>query len=204
MTDHRHSNIVTGIQNLIEFSKSEASLFRRPSLTNNQVFVIHGRNESARIGLFQFLRSLGLKPLEWAQAVAATGKGSPYIGEVLDAAFGQARAVVVLMTPDDVAYLRDEYASGDADPERKPMGQARPNVLFEAGMAMGRDPEHTVLVELGDLRPFSDIGGRHVVRLDGTPERRKALAERLRTAGCPVDTSGTDWMKDGDLTPPYR
>jgi predicted nucleotide-binding protein len=50
-----------------------------------KVFVIHGRNEPARRGLFDFLRALGLEPIEWSQAIAMTGQGSPYIGDVLDA-----------------------------------------------------------------------------------------------------------------------
>jgi len=37
------------------------------------VFVIHGRNEAARKSMFEFLRAIGLKPLEWSQALAATG-----------------------------------------------------------------------------------------------------------------------------------
>ena len=52
-----------------------------------KVFVVHGRNESARVAMFAFLRSLGLQPIEWSQAVAATGEASPYIGTVLDSAF---------------------------------------------------------------------------------------------------------------------
>lgn len=167
-----------------------------------KVFVVHGRNEPARDAMFSFLRSIGLQPIEWDQAIAATGQGSPFIGHVLDVAFDQGQAVVVLLTPDDIAYLRDEYAHGDSDPETSPAGQARPNVLFEAGMAMGRHPDRTILVELGSLRPFSDVAGRHAVRLSNTPEARKSLAERLRTAGCEVDTSGSSWFKEGDFTPP--
>lgn len=154
--------------------------------------------------MFMFLRSIGLRPIEWDQAVALTGKGSPYIGEVLDVAFAEGQAVVVLMTPDDVAYLRTEYAHGDEDPETKPLGQARPNVLFEAGMALGRNADRTILVELGEIRPFSDVGGRHAVRLTSSPESRKSLAQRLSTAGCPVDLTGSDWLSAGDFTPPSR
>lgn len=166
------------------------------------VFVVHGRNDDARRAMFEFLRSIDLKPIEWERAVELTGKASPYIGEVLDVAFGHARAVVVLMTPDEVAYLQPRYGRGDADPETQPAAQARPNVLFEAGIALGRNPDRTVLVELGDVRPFSDVAGRHVVRLSNDPSRRQDLANRLRTAGCPVDTVGTDWHSAGDFTPP--
>ena len=167
-----------------------------------RVFVVHGRNEAARAAMFSFLRSIGLQPIEWSHAVAATGEASPYIGTVLDSAFDAAQAVVVLMTPDEIAYLRDEYSSEESDPEREPGAQARPNVLFEAGMAMGRDPKRTVLVELGATRPFSDVAGRHILRMADEPERRKDLAQRLDSAGCRIDTAGNDWLRSGEFTVP--
>ncbi len=117
-------------------------------------------------------------------------------------ALGAGQAIVVLLTPDDVAYLRSEYATGEHDPDTTPLGQARPNVLFEAGMAMGRDPKRTVLVELGRLRPFSDIAGRLALRMDNTLQRRMDLAQRLRRAGCSVKTAGQDWLTAGDFAVP--
>lgn len=166
------------------------------------VFVVHGRNNAARDAMFTFLRALDLKPIEWNRAVELTGNGSPYIGQVLDAAFDHAQAVVVLMTPDEVAYLQPRYGNGDNDPDTQAAPQARPNVLFEAGMALGRDPSRTVLVELGAVRPFSDVAGRHAIRLSNDPGTRRALAKRLETAGCPVDTTGNDWLTIGDFTAP--
>ncbi len=140
--------------------------------------------------MFGFLRAIGLWPVEWSEAVAMTGEGSPYVGQVLDAALRRAQAIVVLFTPDETAYLRADYASDVDDPDIRPLGQARPNVLFEAGMAMGRSPERTVLVELGRLRPFSDIAGRHVLKMDNEPQSRMQLAQRLQAAGCDVNTAG--------------
>lgn len=167
-----------------------------------RVFVVHGRNSKASRSMFAFLRSLGLKPFEWDQAVALTGEGSPYLGRILDVAFEHAQAVVVLMTPDDVVHLHPDHASGDADPEVRPGGQARPNVLFEAGMAMGRTERRTILVELGEVRTPTDIQGRHVIRLNNSAEMRSALARRLVNADCAVDQSGSDWLREGDFTPP--
>ncbi len=167
------------------------------------VFVVHGRNLDARNSLFRFLRSIGLRPLEWSQAIMETGKASPFVGEILDAAFTRAQAVVVLMTPDDVAQLQEQFRSpNDLPYESQLTGQARPNVLFEAGMAMGRNPDRTIIVELGIVRPFSDIAGRHTVRLSNDPAARQELAQRLGTAGCPVDLTGKDWHKEGDFSLP--
>src|SRR4029078_1296077 len=80
-----------------------------------KVFIVHGRNNAARDALFTFLRSIGLHPLEWSEIVRATGKGSPYIGEVLEKGFSIAQAVVVLMTPDDEARLREPFR-GPSEP----------------------------------------------------------------------------------------
>ena len=162
------------------------------------VMVVYGRDGDARRALFDFLRALRLDPQEWGKLVADTGKAAPYVGEVLEKAFEEAAAVVVLFTPDDEARLREELRGDDeSEYEVELTGQARPNVLFEAGMALGLHPDRTLLVELGSLRPFSDIYGRNVVRLDGTEGPLRDIARRLETAGCDVDTSGGDWAHPG-------
>jgi predicted nucleotide-binding protein len=165
-----------------------------------KVFVIHGRDLRLRDGMFAFLRSISLDPIEWIEAVTLTGKSAPYIGEILDAAFSNAQAVVVMLTGDDQARLRTELR-GASEPahETELTPQARPNVLFEAGMAMAYNPDRTVLVEFGHLRPFSDVAGRHSVKMDGSTEKRQDLAVRLQKAGCAVKLTGTDWHKAGDL-----
>ena len=172
----------------------------RPARDAREVFVVHGRNDTAREAMFAFLRSIDLIPLEWNVAREDTGKPSPYIGEILQAAFSRAHAVVVLLTPDDEARLKPQFRA-DADPpyETQLTGQARPNVLFEAGMAMGGQPDRVVLVELGNLRPFTDIAGLHIVRMDNSSQRRQELAQKLRTAGCPINLNGESWHTAGDF-----
>jgi hypothetical protein len=46
------------------------------------------------------------------------------------------------------------------------------------------------------------VAGRHAVRLSNSVPSRQALAQRLRTAGCDVDLTGTDWHTVGDFTAP--
>jgi predicted nucleotide-binding protein len=168
--------------------------------SRSRVFVIHGRDEEMRRALFDFLRAIDLKPIEWSEAVALTGKPSPFVGEILDAAMLHAQAIIVLFTGDDQARLKDEFLSGN-DPvyERETTPQSRPNVIFEAGLALGRYPERTILVQIGNLRPFSDIAGRHFIRLRNTSKSRQELALRLQLAGCEVDLSGTDWHDAGSF-----
>jgi hypothetical protein len=156
-----------------------------------KVFVIHGRNEDARRAMFAFLRCIGLEPLEWGQAVAEAKSPTPYIGDVLDRGMGEAQAIVVLFTGDDVARLGSSFGNEPLSP------QARPNVIFEAGMSLGRFPERTILVRLGEVRDFSDIAGRHVVEMNDSAERRQQLVSRLQSVGCDVAVHGTDWYKEG-------
>lgn len=166
--------------------------------TRRSVFVVHGRNRKARDAMFEFLRALDLHPIEWSEAIKATKTGTPHISAILDQAFSMAQAIVVLFTPDDEARLRPDFRSKkDQVYEAQLTGQARPNVLFEAGLAMGRDSERTIMVEVGDLRPFSDISGRHIVHLDESSEKRHDLASRLEAAGCAVNRNGTDWLGAG-------
>lgn len=160
----------------------------------NKVWVVYGRNEEVRRSLFALLRSVGLQPIEWNSAIAQTKKGSPFIGEILDAGFSKAVATVVLFTPDDEAKLKDEFIKrSDQRFERKLTGQPRPNVVFEAGMAFGRQPEGTIIVQVGKIRPISDLLGRHVVHLNDSFDSRHQLIVKLRSVGCPVDDTGADW-----------
>jgi CAP12/Pycsar effector protein, TIR domain len=159
-----------------------------------KVMVVHGRNRAAQRAMFEFLRDLGLKPLEWGDLIAGTGKAAPYVGEILDHAFRAATAVVVLFSPDDEGRLRAEFLEADDESyETELTPQARPNVLFEAGMALAVHPDRTILVELGRLRPFSDVYGRHVVRLDGTEGPLIDISRRLSAAGCAVEPTDDSW-----------
>jgi predicted nucleotide-binding protein len=188
------------LKTIIDQSKTAPDFRAKVQPDPKKIFVVYGRNEDARVSLFNFLRAIGLHPLEWTELVKATGKGSPYIGEILEKGFSEVQAVVVLMTPDDLGILRKEFRrAGDPLSETKLTPQPRLNVIFEAGMAFGYCAKRTIVVELGSLRPFSDIAGRHVVRLDNSTEKRQELAQRLLTLGCKVDLSGTDWHKTGNF-----
>jgi hypothetical protein len=87
--------------------------------TMSKVFVVYGRDEQARKALFQFLRAVGLSPLEWDQIVALVGQGSPYVGDVIDKGLSVAQAVVVLLTGDDLVSLRKEFRNPN-EPDEQP------------------------------------------------------------------------------------
>lgn len=152
--------------------------------------------------MFDFLRALGLKPREWDHALRDARGNNPYVGDVLDEVMEKAQAVVVMFSPDDLVKLKEQFHSpGEGRTESQLQGQARPNVLFEAGLAMGRHPNKTVMVQVGKVKAFSDVGGRHMVRLNESTESRNDLANRLEKIGCEIDKVGRDWIKAGKFEP---
>ena len=164
------------------------------------VFVVAGRDLAAAAAVVALLRALRLDVVEWEHAVAKTGLPSPYVGDVVLAGLSMAGGVVVVLTPDDLVRLRDDLVrERDGGTERETQRQARPNVYYEAGIADALSRDRTVIVEIGEVKSFSDVSGRHVVRYDGSPSMRHTLAERLRVAGLTVDTTGQDWLSAGDL-----
>jgi predicted nucleotide-binding protein len=181
-----------------------ASTSSRPLLMNSpelpqpdprKVFVISGRDEEATKAVCDFLRDLDLHPLLWEELVAATGSASPYTGDVVARAFNEGRAVVAILTPDDEARLHPTlHGEHEEDYEREFTGQPRPNVLFEAGMALIAQPDRTVLIEIGRLRPVSDLTGRNTVRLGASPAPLLAFKQRLSAAGCAVRDTNPSWM----------
>jgi predicted nucleotide-binding protein len=157
---------------------------------HKRVMVIYGHDEEANAALFDCLRAMGLQPQEWGQLIQQSQVGSPYIGVVLDEAFKGVQAVVAFFTPDEHVVARESCAAGQYAWRL----QSRPNVLIEAGMALATHPRETILLVLGDQELPSDLSGRHFIRLDGTVIPLKYLGDRLKTAGCAVELSGTDWL----------
>lgn len=192
-----------GLEDLRKESQGRRHMGVQPTSDKlKRVWIIHGRNGKLAKSISDFLLSIGLEPIEWSEARYMTKKPNPSISEIVQTGFDYAQAFVVLLTGDDEAKLRDGYIKPD-DPEweGRLTPQARPNVLFEAGMAFGLDENKVIFVRRGRLRPFSDIGGKHLIELDNTTESRKMFANSLKNAGCDVaDLMKKDnWIRAGDL-----
>jgi hypothetical protein len=155
--------------------------------SGREVFLIHGMDEQARDAVARLLRAVDLRPLDWEELISRTGDPAPYAGRVLEQAFADNQAAIVLFTPDDT----------------RPAGDGRPNVLFRAGMAMALQPDRTIVVELGDVQSIGDLAGRQVVRLTADPgsQRRgqSQIIQLLRVAGCELSTDGVEWFSDDYL-----
>lgn len=168
---------------------------------DNSIWVVHGRDLKLRDDMFTFLRALDLNPIEWEEAIkGAKGNANPIIGEVIDGAMHKAQGILVLFSPDEDAKLRGKYANAKDVKYglTKLEGQPRPNVILEAGMALGAHSDKTILVQVGDIRDISDIAGKHLVLLNDSMSSRKTLAQRLRDKlKFKVNMDGDDWTKVG-------
>jgi predicted nucleotide-binding protein len=163
-----------------------------------RVAVVHGRNHDARDGMFDFLRALGLDPIAWEDATHDLGKGTAHAREILDGLFSTTQAVVVLLTGDEQAFLSPNLRREPSDDLVR--NQARPNVWIEAGMALGVNPDRTILLRFGDHDQPSDIHGLDYIPFDGSEEARERLKLRLTTVGCSVVVRTPDWLRAGDVS----
>jgi predicted nucleotide-binding protein len=142
------------------------------------IFVVHGRNEAAKLGVQGFLRDVtSLDPviLHLQRNVGRT-LIEKFEEEGADAAFA-----VVILTADDVGRANDEK---DLHP------RGRQNVVFEFGYfvsAIGRS-RTAVLYEEGVELP-SDIDGLVYIPYDPAGAWKLLLGRELKAAGIKVDAN---------------
>ena len=151
---------------------------QNPDTASKRVFVVHGHDTVAREQLELVLHKLGLNPF----VLANTGGGGLTIIEALEKEIGpknnQARFGIVLMTPDDMGYSKE-------DGPEKIEPRARQNVVLELGMlisAIGRP--NIAILKKGHLEEPSDAKGvLYIPFNDHVKETVPKLANRLREAG---------------------
>ena len=163
-----------------------------PRQRRKQVFVVHGRNEEAREEMDKFLNAVGVSPVLFGTIQARAG--SQFVADIVLDGIRQVDAVIVIFTPDEQSALYDPR-TGRLLAHEEPAGwrwQARPNVLFEAGVAYGSG-KHTILTTVGcDVQLFSDVGGMHFLQLDKDGSKRQ-LFDRLQQALGPLQPRRRDW-----------
>lgn len=167
------------------------------------VFLVHGRDKKIKSAMTDLLRAFDLRVIDWEEAAAAAKSGSPSTLEIVHAGMRIAHGVVVLFTADDLGQCKESFLiDGDGSDERDLTGQARQNVMFEAGMAIGIDQKRTVLVHHGRVRWNSDLQSVNYVSIDDSHQSRLRLGQRLRTAGLTVHLENSNFNNAGDFSAP--
>jgi predicted nucleotide-binding protein len=167
---------------------------------NNSIFVVHGRDEKLRESIFALLRAMGLNPMEWSEAIAKAKGANPNIGQTIDNAMKRVQGVLVMFSPDEQSKLNGRFCRPKEKTTLGKLGpQSRPNVIFEAGLALGAHPKKTLLVQVGEMRDLSDIAGKHILHFNGSFASRNELAQRLKKIGFKPNTSNQDWTTAGEF-----
>ena len=145
------------------------------------IFVVHGRDHEARDQLELVLRRLGLEPF----VLQITGGGGDTLIEALERMIGklaQSAFGIVLVTPDDMGYLKTEKPE-----EAKP--RARQNVVMEMGMLLASlTRKRCAILQKGFVDLPSNMGGVIVIGFNNhVREAVPKLVQRLEEAGFKLD-----------------
>ncbi len=153
----------------------------QPPSSSSTIFVVHGRDVESRDQLELVLRRLGLEPF----VLQVTGGGGDTLIEALERQIGksaQSAFGIVLVTPDDMGYLKTEKPE-DAKP------RARQNVVMEMGMLLASlTRRRCAILQKGFVEMPSNMGG--VITIPFNEHVREAvpkLVQRLQDAGFKLD-----------------
>jgi predicted nucleotide-binding protein len=152
-----------------------------PSKPKRQIFIVHGHDTDARDQLELALHRLGLEPF----VLMNTSGGGKTLIEALEGKIGRDYSSdfgIVLMTPDDVGYAKQE-GSDRAEP------RARQNVILETGMLLSSlTRERMAIVVKGHVEIPSDLQG--IIRYgynDHVKEIVPKLCQRLKETGFDIE-----------------
>ena len=149
------------------------------SIQNRKVFVVYGHDNNARTQLEAMLRRWDLEPLILDQLISS---GQTII-EKLEEYTQQANFGIVLATPDDIGYPKND--------ESKKQYRVRQNVVLELGMLLsriGRDKVAILLSQAEDMEKPSDIDGLiYIPFKDNVEETKLSLAKEMQNNGYALD-----------------
>jgi predicted nucleotide-binding protein len=158
-------------------AETSAQPVRRNTGAPQSIFIVHGRDDAAKLAVHGFLRDV--TSLEPVILHDQPNRGRTII-EKFEAVASAAAFAVVLLTPDDVG-------GKNAD---EPLPRARQNVVFELGFFVGvlGRARVAVLHSAGVELP-SDIDGVVYTELDDNSAWKLSLARELKDADIDVDAN---------------
>lgn len=162
---------------LIESEKAVNEPISRDTIVseNNNIFIVHGRDNEAKLEMARFLERAGLKPIVLHEQVSRSNT----IIEKIEA-YSNVGYAVVLYTPCDVG------AVNNSDCDLSP--RARQNVVFEHGYFIGKLGRSRVMAFVkGDLEKPNDISGVVYTDLDAAGAWKMTLLRELKDAGYHVN-----------------
>jgi hypothetical protein len=141
---------------------------------SQEVFIVHGRDEAAKLTVARFLEKLDLHPTILHEQA---DKGRTIIQKFED--HSDVGFAVVLLTPDDEGRVH-----GSPELEHR----ARQNVILELGYFIGKlGRERVCALKVDGVEVPSDLHGVVYIPLDARGAWKLILARELKAAGIDVD-----------------
>lgn len=148
---------------------------------NNKVFVVYGHDKNARTQLEAMLRRWDLEPLILDQLPSDGGT----VIEKLERYTNQAGFGIVLATPDDIGYAKNNEAGKKY--------RVRQNVVLELGMLLatkGRSKVAILLSQAEDMESPSDINGLiYIPFKENVEDAALSLAKEMNRNGYTIEIS---------------
>jgi predicted nucleotide-binding protein len=140
---------------------------------NKEVFIVHGHDEAIKEATAGYIRSIGLTPI----ILHEQANGGRTLIEKLEHYSEGVGFAIVLITPDDVGYEKNEKPD-DAKP------RARQNVIMELGYFVGKLKRKNVCVLYKENTELpTDLLGILYVLYDNNGEWKLKIAKELKDAG---------------------
>lgn len=141
-----HAAFINLLDEAIDFLKMNDEIEMEKNIMKDKVFIVHGHDEKLKYQLSDWLRKIGVEPIILHEQ--ANG-GTSSILDKLER-YSDVDCAIALFTADDVG----------SEKGKKLQPRARQNVVFEAGMFLGKLGKKRVIVlyEEGIESP-GDLGG---------------------------------------------
>ena len=158
-----------------EVTHQTDNMKKNGTVSKDEVFIVHGHDEEAKIKTARFIEKLGFKPIILHEQASSGNTIIEKIEEHSNVGFG-----IVLYTPCDVG--------GKKMPEPVLNNRARQNVVFEHGYLIGKIGRRNVCALVkGDVEKPNDISGVVYISMDNDGAWQLAVAKELRSSDYAVD-----------------
>lgn len=165
------------VSDTLQLTSSNENIVNTPQPTcGDEVFIVHGRDDEAKITVARFVENLGIETTILHEQ-ANRGQTIP---EKFEEHAGDADFAIILLTPDDVGASKDE--TDNLTP------RARQNVVLELGYFWGKlGREHMCVLYKEGVELPSDIHGILYIPMDNSNGWQLQLAKEMQQVGLPID-----------------
>ncbi|ARC83165.1 putative nucleotide-binding containing TIR-like domain protein [Clostridium argentinense CDC 2741] len=149
--------------------------YELPTGEFNKVFIVHGRDNEAKLEVARYLEKLGLEAIILHEQAS---KGDTIIEKIEK--YTDVGYAIILYTPCDIGKLKSEDGDGKF--------RARQNVLFEHGYLVGKiGRERAAALVKGDIELPNDISGVVHMDMDTAGAWKINIAKEMKAVGYSID-----------------